>query len=190
MSLTDSLCTHENPVVAYRARRLLAGESENSSALRKLRRMIGSSEMAKRLLLALNGERFNPYRKWQGPHWTLYSLAEIGFPPGNAKLLPLRQRVMDWMFAPAFLKSPSTVILPGQSERPRRCASMEGNAIWSQVVLDIVDDKHAPLLVDRLVAFQWPDGGWNCDKRPGEHILRAGDANPASGTGTVVPRNR
>ena len=95
MTLTDSLCAHENPVVAYRVRRLLAGESERSPALCKLRRAIGSSEMAKRLLLALHGERFNPYRKWQGPHWTLYSLAEIGFPAGDERLLPLRQRVMD-----------------------------------------------------------------------------------------------
>ncbi len=167
MTLTDSLCAHENPIVAYRARRLLAGESESSRTLRRLRRAIGSSEMATRLLLALNGERFNPYRKWQGPHWTLYSLAEIGFPAGDARLLPLRQRVMEWMFAPAFLKPPSTVFFSEQPRRPRRCASMEGNAIWSQIVLDIVDDKHVPVLVDRLIAFQWPDGGWNCDKRPG-----------------------
>ena len=61
MNLTDSLCAHENPVVAYRARRLLARESESSRALGKLRRAIGSSEMAKRLLLALNGERFNRF---------------------------------------------------------------------------------------------------------------------------------
>ena len=169
MTLADSLCGHENPAVAYRARRLLAGESDRSPALRELRRAIGSSDMARRLLLALNGERFNPYRKWQGPHWTLYSLAEIGFPPADRRLLPLRQRVIDWMFAPAFLKPPSTVFFPDQPRRPRRCASMEGNAIWSQLVLGIVDDEHVPLLVDRLVAFQWPDGGWNCDKRPGAH---------------------
>jgi len=167
MTLADSLCAHMNPVVAHRARRLLAGESERSPALYKLRRAIGSSEIARRLLMALRGERFNPYRKWQGPHWTLYSLAEIGFPAGDERLLPLRQRVMDWMFAPAFRKAPSTVVLPDQPERPRHCASMEGNAIWSQLVLGIVDDEHAPLLVDRLVALQWPDGGWNCDKRPG-----------------------
>jgi hypothetical protein len=71
------------------------------------------------------------------------------------------------MLAPAFLKPPGTVVVPDQPERPRRCASMEGNTIWSQLVLGIVDDDHVPLLVDRLVAFQWPDGGWNCDKRPG-----------------------
>lgn len=167
MTLSDSLCAHENPVVAHRARRLLGGESERSPALRKLRREIGSSQMARRLLMGLRGERFNPYRKWQGPHWTLYSLAEIGFPPGEKRLFPLRHRVMDWMFAPAFLKPPSTVVFPDQPERPRRCASMEGNTIWSQLVLGIVDDEHVPLLVDRLAAFQWPDGGWNCDKRPG-----------------------
>jgi len=167
MTLVDSLCAHENPVVAYRARRLLAGKSERSPGMRTLRRAIGSSEMAKRLLLALHGERFNPYRKWQGPHWTLYSLAEIGFPPGDERLLPLRRRVLDWMFAPAFLKPPSTVFLADQPERPRRCASMEGNTIWSQLMLGIVDDDLVPLLVDRLVAFQWPDGGWNCDRRPG-----------------------
>ncbi|MBX2996864.1 MAG: hypothetical protein KF893_00025 [Caldilineaceae bacterium] len=169
MTLVDSICSHKNPAVAYRARRLLAGESQSSAAMLKLRREIGSSEMAKRLLLALNGERFNPYRKWQGPHWTLYSLAEIGYPAGDKRLLPLRQRVMDWMFAPAFLKPPSTVIFPDQPDRPRRCASMEGNTIWSQLVLGIVDDNHVPLLVDRLVTFQWPDGGWNCDKRLGAH---------------------
>src|SRR5512139_332489 len=167
MTLIDLLCSHENPVIAYRARRLLAGEPKSSRALRTLRLAIGSSEMAKRLLLALNGERFNPYRKWQGPHWTLYSLAEIGFPAGDERLLPLRQRVMNWMLAPAFLKPPSTVFFPDQPRQPRRCASMEGNAIWSQLVLGIVDDEHVPLLVNRLVAFQWPDGGWNCDKRPG-----------------------
>jgi hypothetical protein len=138
--------------------------------MRKLRRSIGESEKAQRLLMGLHGERFNPYRKWQGPHWTLYSLAEIGFPAGDQRTLPLRQRVMDWLFAPAFLKAPSTVILPGQPRRPRRCASMEGNTIWSQLVLGIVDDEHVPLLVDRLLAFQWPDGGWNCDKRPGARV--------------------
>lgn len=166
MTLIDSLCAHENPVVAYRARRLLAGESEQSPAVRRLRRAIGASQMAQRLLKGLRMERFNPYRKWQGPHWTLYSLAEIGFPVGDQALLPLRQRVLDWMFAPAFLKPPSTAIYPDQPERPRRCASMEGNTIWSQLILGIVDEERVPLLVDRLIAFQWPDGGWNCDKRP------------------------
>src|SRR5512141_1666450 len=164
MNLVDSLCAHVNPVVAWRARRLLAGEPEGAPAMRRLRKSIGSSEMARRLLKGLAGERFNPYRKWQGPHWTLYSLAEIGYPVEDERLLPMRQRVLDWMFARAFLKPPMTVLLPEQPERPRRCASMEGNTIWAQLVLGIVDEERVPKLVERLVTMQWPDGGWNCDK--------------------------
>lgn len=166
MTLTDALCAHENPVVAWRARRLLAGESERGAAMRRLRKAIGASAMAHRLLKGLEGERFNPYRKWQGPHWTLYSLAEIGYPPGDERLLPMRQRVLHWMFAPAFLKAPSTLVLADQPERPRHCASMEGNTIWAQQLLGIADEERVPSLVERLIAMQWPDGGWNCDKRP------------------------
>jgi hypothetical protein len=166
MALADSLCAHANPAVAFRARRLLAGEPATSPPMRRLRKSIGSSEMARRLLKGLAGERFNPYRKWQGPHWTLYCLAEIGYPAEDKRLVPMRQRVMDWMFAPAFAKPPSTAVFPDQPERARRCASMEGNTIWAQLVLGIVDEQHVPKLVERLIAMQWPDGGWNCDKRP------------------------
>ncbi len=167
MTLMDALCAHSSPVVAWRARTLLAGESERAPAMRRLRKAIGASAMARRLLKGLKGERVNPYRKWQGPHWTLYSLAEIGYPPGDKRLFPLRQRVLDWMFAPAFLKAPSTLVLPDQPKRPRRCASMEGNTIRAQLLLGIVDEERVPLLVERLIAMQWPDGGWNCDKQPG-----------------------
>ena len=166
MTLTDSLLSSADPVVAFRTRRLLAGEPERSPAMRRLRREIGTSGMAQDLLRGLRLERWSPYRKWQGPHWTLYSLAEIGYPPGDRRLLPPRQRVLEWLFLPAFLKPPCTTIYPDQPERPRRCASVEGNAIWSQLALGIVDETHVPLLVDRLLAMQWPDGGWNCDKRP------------------------
>ena len=133
MTLTDTLCAHADPVVAYRARRRLAGESERSPAMRRLRRNIGASAMARDLLRGLNLERWSPYRKWQGPHWTLYSLAEIGYPPGDRRLFPAGAG--------------------GTAERPRRCASMEGNAIWSQLELGIVDESRVPLLADRLLAL-------------------------------------
>jgi len=42
---------------------------------------------------------------------------------------------------------------------------MEGNQIWAQLRLGFVDEERVPRLVERLVAFQWPDGGWNCDRR-------------------------
>jgi hypothetical protein len=42
---------------------------------------------------------------------------------------------------------------------------MEGLALWYLHELGLADDR-ADELASRLVAWQWPDGGWNCDKNP------------------------
>jgi hypothetical protein len=107
----------------------------------------------------------HPYKKWQGPHWTLYSLALLGYPPGDESLRPLFGQEYRWLLSPAHLRPPSTVIVPGDGDRIRRCASQEGVAVWSAVLLGLVDDW-TDELVSRLVTWQWPDGGWNCDRRP------------------------
>ena len=177
--LVDQLCSDPDPVVAYRARRLLGGDDPVSPAMRSLRKAIGSSTMATRLLRALERPPLHPYAKWQGAHWTMYSQAEIWYPPRAMALLPLRERVLDWLLDPRFLKRPATIIYEDQPERPRRCASQEGNAVWAQVRLDLVDPEHTPKLVRRLVDFQWPDGGWNCDRRA--------EARTASVQETLIP---
>ena len=69
-----------------------------------------------------------------------------------------------WLLGPSFERPPRTVWYPEQPDRVRRCASQEGNAIWAALQLGL-DDDHTVELVERLVARQWPDGGWNCDKR-------------------------
>ena len=48
----------------------------------------------------------------------------------------------------------------------RRCASQEGNAVATAVRLGLSRDPRVELLVERLLSWQWPDGGWNCDARP------------------------
>jgi hypothetical protein len=92
-------------------------------------------------------------------------LALIDHPPGEARLVPLRDQVYEWLLAKEHLKFPRTVYYQGQPDRVRRCASQEGNAVWYSVHLGL-EDNRTPLLVDRLLDLQWPDGGWNCDKRP------------------------
>jgi hypothetical protein len=47
----------------------------------------------------------------------------------------------------------------------RRCASQEGNAVWYSLVLGLADERTEEL-AERLARWQWPDGGWNCDKKP------------------------
>jgi hypothetical protein len=49
--------------------------------------------------------------------------------------------------------------------RCRRCASQQGNALYAIVTLGLAD-KRTERLVERLLHWQWPDGGWNCDKDP------------------------
>jgi hypothetical protein len=49
--------------------------------------------------------------------------------------------------------------------RYRRCASQQGNALYSVIRLGIADERAASL-VERLLHWQWPDGGWNCDRDP------------------------
>lgn len=170
-----------DPIVEYRVRTLLLGEGEKEARPRRLRRHIALSPAARKLLGGRTRDGTidqHPYRKWQGPHWTLYSLAQICYPPGDDSLVPIRDQVHEWLFAPEHLRFRQSLLIPGQEDRFRRCASQEGNAIWSTILLGI-DDNGTRELVDRLIAWQWPDGGWNCDKRP--------EARTSSVIETLIP---
>jgi hypothetical protein len=149
--------------------------------MRRVRQEVAGSQMARRLLAHRTRDGRidqHPYRKWQGPHWTLYSLAQIGYPPGDGSLVPMRDQVHEWLFAPEHLRFRQSLLIPGQEDRFRRCASQEGNAIWYSILLGI-DDSGTRELVERLIAWQWPDGGWNCDKRP--------EARTSSVIETLIP---
>jgi hypothetical protein len=162
----ERLAASDDPVLAYKAAALVAGAAAATpDQLAALRGRIAGSPMARALLDGIRcHEAMGAYRKCQGPHWTLVSLAMIDYPPGDEALLPLRQRIDTWLFCKAHLNGPGTSVYPGQEDRVRHCASMEGNAIWYSVGLGLENERTIEL-VDRLVAWQWPDGGWNCDKR-------------------------
>jgi hypothetical protein len=167
-ALLARLAGSPDPVLAYQAR-LLAGEAPTGTPVAPgVRAAIPGSTRAVALLShrAADGTiRLHPYAKWQGPHWTLYSLALIGYPPGDPSLLPIRDQVCAWLLSRQHLRPPSTVVPAEQPERPRRCASQEGNAIWYSLRLGL-EDERTQILVERLIDWQWPDGGWNCDRRP------------------------
>jgi hypothetical protein len=62
--------------------------------------------------------------------------------------------------------------------RHRRCASQQGTALWSVLTLGLADSRAADL-VERLLHWQWPDGGWNCDRDP--------DASHSSFMESILP---
>ena len=105
------------------------------------------------------------YQKWQGPLWTFVCLAEIGHRRGDRSLVPLRDQFREWLFAERHMQFPHSLLIPGQEDRFRRCACQEGFQAWSEMRLGIADESTEEL-IRRLKRWQWPDGGWNCDKRP------------------------
>jgi hypothetical protein len=115
------------------------------------------------------------YRKWRGAHWVLADLADIGYPMGSDELRPLVDLVVDRWLGPQFYREDVvsskaasyklTGGVPVINGRHRRCGSIQGNALRSVLKLGLADDR-VHQLAERLLHWQWPDGGWNCDREP------------------------
>lgn len=111
-------------------------------------------------LLGDGWRRVDPYRKWEGAHWRLLSLAELGA-AADDRTAAMLDLVLGWLTSDRHRSRVVTV-----AGRVRRCASQEGNALLAAVRLGAAEDPRARLLAESLVSWQWADGGWNCDTRP------------------------
>jgi hypothetical protein len=158
------------PSVALAVRRDVLGEPD--SALEELGEVVRNSTRARALIAGVHVG--NVYSKWHGAHWVLADLADLGYPPGATDLVPLRDQVADQWLSPNFyteFEAKSTANAYGRTGVPimegryRRCGSQQGNALRSMVRLGVADER-ADQLVERLLHWQWPDGGWNCDRNP------------------------
>ena len=162
--LIDSLLRSTDPEIRYNTAVLLG---KDPAEIAYIRRQITNSRLTKGLLApslpdgTLPG---HPYKKWDGAHWVLAQLADQGFPPGDESLIPLREQVLSWLLSEYHLSTVQTI-----NGRTRRCASMESNAIDALLTLELADAR-VDELVRRLLMWQWPDGGWNCDRNPDAHI--------------------
>lgn len=117
---------------------------------------------------------FHPYKKWNGAHWVLSILADLGYPAmPDSPLAPLMEDVYSWLLGQGHAKAIRTI-----QGRVRRCASQEGYAVWYSLRLGLADGRTQEL-AGRLMKWQWPDGGWNCDKRP--------EADTSSFMETLIP---
>ncbi|MEP0827622.1 MAG: hypothetical protein HRF51_03795 [bacterium] len=157
------LLNSSDPSVKFKTLKYLLGSRDNCGSVSRLQKEIVDSLRVRRLLSKRNkkGEiAVHPYAKWYGAHWVLVALSNLEYPPGDHSLLPLRNQVYDWLFSPQHSKN--IRLIKGLT---RRCASQEGNAVFSTLRLGIAD-KRTDELAARLAEWQWPDGGWNCDKNP------------------------
>ena len=171
----ERLLQSSEPSVRLLTRTEVLGESPNSEEVMKERIDVKNSERVRLLLSERVGGimPYHPYSKWCGAHWVLSLLADMGYPKNDASLIPLREQVYKWLLAKNYLKHiPGHPLYVGPVTRThglvREHASMEGNAVWYLGALGLADDRTKEL-ADRLVEWQWPDGGWNCDRSPNAH---------------------
>ena len=180
--VVEELLASREPSVRWVVRTGVLGERDDSA----LRAEIRDSPRVRTLLAARGadgrvGDPRQPYSKWRGAHWVLLALAELGHPPGDEDLAPLRDQVLDRWLTPAVFQDAATPTGQGilvVNGRHRRCASQQGAALLAATRLGLADER-AATLVERLRHWQWPDGGWNCDK--------SADARMSSVAETLLP---
>ena len=178
-AVVDALLRSKEPSIRWKTRVNVLGEERGSRVVRGLEEEIRGSPRVRALLrrrqaLGRRGTARPVYYKWQGFHWVLASLADLGYPRGDASLLPIRDRVLGLWLGPAYFrefvagtetKAYGSRGVPLVRGRYRRCASQQGNALYAITTLGIADAR-ADALAERLLHWQWPDGGWNCDRNP------------------------
>ncbi len=161
------------PALAWKLTVNLLGKGMDSPEARLAASEVRQAPLVQ-ALIATCDRRHGAYKKWDGAHWVLSILADLGYPAGDETLRPL----MEDIYATWLSTEHETRHLRVIDGRVRRCASQEGNAVWFSLRLGLADGR-TDELVNRLLQWQWPDGGWNCSKHP--------EADTSSFMETLIP---
>jgi len=152
------LLASNEPAIAYLTRRDVLGEDVEADPDRIL-----DGPIVRALLRGQQrdgGFGVHPYKKWTGAHWRLVSLVELAVPVGEPRAVAAAETVLAWLTGTGHRHGVKVV-----DGLVRRCASQEGNALGVCCRLGLFEDARVALLAESLAGWQWPDGGWNCDKR-------------------------
>jgi len=148
-SAVEWLLESPEPAIRRLVRRDLLGEESTDDVL--------AGPLVRTLLRDHGG---HPYAKWRGAHWRLVSLVELGIPAHEPRAIAAAETVLAWLAGKGHREA-----IPTIAGRVRRCASQEGNGLAVCSRLGLAGDPRVELLARSLVEWQWPDGGWNCDRR-------------------------
>jgi hypothetical protein len=103
------------------------------------------------------------YSKWGGAFWRLLSLVDLGVEAGHPGAVAAAEETLEWVASPRRLAEIHRRRIDG---RVRRCASQDGRALQACIDVGLRGDPRLDVLAESLVDTQWPDGGWNCDRKP------------------------
>jgi len=158
------LLESSDPSIRYFTLTDLLGKTHRSPEVRAARDQIVKGRRVRKLLAgqkADGGFGVHPYQKWTGAHWRLVSLVELGIPAGEPRAVAAADQVLRWLTGDVHRRRIRRI-----DGLTRRCASQEGNALAVCSRLGMAGDPRVKYLAQSLLEWQWPDGGWNCDKNP------------------------
>jgi hypothetical protein len=161
------------PALAWKVAINVLGKDENSAEARRAEKAVREARLVQDLIRTCDRQH-GAYKKWDGAHWVLSILADLGYPAGDEVLRPFMEETFNTWLSPRHAERHLKVL----EGRVRRCASQEGYAVWCSLRLGFADGR-TDELVDRLLKWQWPDGGWNCSKHP--------EADTSSFMETLIP---
>lgn len=157
----DQLEACENPIVRYKLKRYVQGLDPESKDMVRLRRSIRDSAIATALCEDLVESDPADRHGMSTIYLTFRYLADIDYPPGDKSLIPFRDHICRWLHrledeydGPLFIR-----------DKYRVHGSFHGNAIHASIVLGLAN-KGTDELATNLLRYQWPGGGWNCNKLP------------------------
>ena len=156
----DWLLNSDEPGIVVQARRDLLGQKTGFDT-----REIAAGPLAGALLAgqrADGGFGVHQYHKWMGGHWRLVSLVELGMPADEPRIMAALEAELGWLAADGDPKD-----APRLQGRYRVHGSVYANPLAVATRLGRADDDRVRKLAKKLVMWQWPDGGWNCDRHPG-----------------------
>lgn len=173
--IIDKLKQSTEPIIIAKLNKYILKSDDETN--RKLSIDVKNSERIKKLLSVndfIDYKEINPYQKYYGMHWVLPELADCEYPEGDEVLRAVCNYVCDfWLkeksieertiekLSKKYKRFPGVPIINGLA---RRCASQQGNALYSAVKLGFIDTR-CDRLAELLIRWQWPDGGWNCDRK-------------------------
>lgn len=178
--IVSQLLSSSEPSIRYKIRARVLGEPEDSPAILGLRQEVKASERVRTIMCARDANgRIKPvhhaYMKWKGAHWSFARLADIGYPKGDPELTPIAEQLYECHVSDVpvidkrrdrtgicYTYEDGATLING---RPRTCASIPGYVLFSAVTLGFADSR-CEQLAQKLMRLQWPDGGWNCDRKP------------------------
>jgi hypothetical protein len=153
----------DEPLIRYRALVDLLGLARDDVRVSTVWPLIPEGPLVQALLSGQEADGTfgrDSYSKWTGGHWRLVSLMDLGAPADLSSVRTAIDPVVRWLTGKSHRAN-----VPVIAGLARRCASQEGNALAVAVHFGIVDDERSRLLAESLLGWQWPDGGWNCDRR-------------------------